>query len=402
MLDIIKNFTSISAIAAFIFAVTYFIVRLPVYESSNINKTEFNKDTVKGLTIVFIVSFILFAAYFIFSNKITLLSYSYIVLSLGYMILYLHFYRKVENKRKLIVNVADSYIKDKFLYGIYQVFSILIIFITAFIIVNDIYNYYNMKNYILYRLSFPINKTAQINQNNIFEIVFLIRNIILYLITMLAASYIMAYGKLFNFTKYLIFSEKFSDKKILGYLLFENDEEIMVKCDESYPIMFKKADVDNYMIIPDLSFIGEDKRIHINTNYNGIYKDEFVTDELKVDYKCLYNTYNFNKMEIITWIVIIFFSCCVYFSLNNFTVNLIIFGIGIMIVTRVIIFFMRKSSHSKYLYEYNKGNLYYNLCEYEKAVDCYEKAIKLNSHSVYAHKNRCKALFMLDETIESN
>ncbi|WP_039657041.1 hypothetical protein [Clostridium tyrobutyricum] len=224
-MDIIKNFASIPAIAAFLFTANYFIVRLPLYESSNINKTEFSKDTVKGLTIVFIVCFILFIVYLIFSDKMKLLSCSYIFLSLGYMILYLYFYKKVENKRKSIVNAVNSYMSDKYSYGMYQVFSILIIFIIAFAVV---------------KASFYMK------QENISNI-FLIRYIFLYLINMLLASYIMAYGKLFNFTKYLIFSKKFSDENIIGYLLFENDDEIIVKCDESYPIIFKKADIDTYM-----------------------------------------------------------------------------------------------------------------------------------------------------------
>lgn len=42
-----------------------------------------------------------------------------------------------------------------------------------------------------------------------------------------------------------------------------------------------------------------------------------------------------------------------------------------------------------------RGNLYCNLCKYETAVDCYDKAIKFNSCSVDAYKNKGKALSKL-------
>lgn len=335
-MDIIKNFTSISAIAAFIFAVTYFIIRLPVYEYSNINKTEFNKDTVKGLTIVVIVCFILFSlATMFFNNKVKMVHYrSYIKLCSGYIIVYLYFFCRVEYKRKSIVNAANSYIKDEFLYKIYEAFSIVLIFIAAFIMAREIYNYYIMNNCVIYKLSFWMNEKIPSN------VVFLIECVFLYLITMPASSYILAYSQLFNFKKYLIFSEKFSDKKIMGYVLFENDDEIMVKCDESYPIILKKADIDNYMEIPDSALMGEDKKIHINTKYNGIYRDEFTVGEPKVNKKSLFSPYVFSIIEIVIFgILIIFFGWCIYSSDNSSKFHSMIkCGIVIMIITRVIFF----------------------------------------------------------------
>ncbi|MBV4439903.1 tetratricopeptide repeat protein [Clostridium tyrobutyricum] len=407
MLDIIKNFASISGVAAFIFAVTYFIIRLPVYESSNINKTEFNKDTVKGLTIVFIVCFILFTlyiGYMIFNNgntNIEILPFrNYINLYFGYIVLYLYFYCEVEIKKKLIIRDNNNYEKYQSLYEICQLFSVIIILITTFIIVKDIHDYYNMNNYILCSLSFSMKP------KNIFNVFFLIKYVFLYLLTMLVVSYIMAYGKLFNFTKYLIFSEKLPDKKLIGYIFFENDEEIVVKCDKSHPIIIKKADIYTYMKITHLAFIGENKKIYVNTTYNGIYKDEFITNELIVDEKSLYNSCVFNKMEILLWILIIVISGNIYFFINtsifHLAIKLVMVIIMITFIIKLIIFFIRKSSHSKYLYEYNRGNLYYNLHKYEKAIDCYDKAIKFNSCPVDAYKNKRKALFMLDNIMKSN
>lgn len=343
-MDIIKNFTSISAIAAFIFAVTYFIIRLPVYEYSNINKTEFNKDTVKGLTIVVIVCFILFSlATMFFNNKVKMVHYrSYIKLCSGYIIVYLYFFCRVEYKRKSIVNAANSYIKDEFLYKIYEAFSIVLIFIAAFIMAREIYNYYIMNNCVIYKLSFWMNEKIPSN------VVFLIECVFLYLITMLASSYILAYSQLFNFKKYLIFSEKFSDKKIIGYVLFENDDEIMVKCDEFYPIILKKADVDTYMEIPDSAFMGEDKKIHINTNYKGIYKDEFVIDESKVNKRSLFE---FSYKSILTCIIILIFIKLISYSVRYPIIYLSKYIMIVVLIINIVILFKRNLSHIKSFYE---------------------------------------------------
>lgn len=250
MIEILKIFGSLSGILGIIGVISYFLFSVGVNSFIKLDKSLATAEGLRSFSIVIIGEYIFFS---LFIAILISISFNQVVeenanmryenyLSIAYLIIYLFVMSGWLNKMK-------EHLYDKCTYSakntnvIYIFLIIIIVFCSACMLIVDSLNIGLLNNVkaLIRRYS---NKEAM-------RFIIIVAQIGFNYITMILLSgYIYGISLLKNLPKCIISSDVFENNRVVGYIIAENKEEIMLKCDESYPIIIKKENIDGYIMIP--------------------------------------------------------------------------------------------------------------------------------------------------------
>lgn len=261
MIEILKAVVSLSGLAGLILLVSYFLISLSLGDIKDLYKTPINKKYIEKF------SYAIFGTYIAYMFFIEIINQNSKAIYLIDIITYIHFAltivanfiaksvkKNIKSNEKYCVNLKLS---NSMLLGI------LIVVILSAIAING----YVEKTNLVYLLQSLINKYTQFKMITFAAVI--LRIITNYICTLLLIGYLMCVALLKGLDKYIVSSNVFEEGRVIGYIVAENEEEIMLKCDDSYPIFLKKDDIDGYIMIPNDVKVEENENKIIFKNKNG-------------------------------------------------------------------------------------------------------------------------------------
>lgn len=268
MIEILKTVVSLSSIIGLVLVVSYFLISSSLSDIKDLYKTSINKKYIQAFAYLILGSYIFYIFIIAFFDPNYETSINLYVISCIYFFLMLVMSKIMGNIKK---NIYSNRIYCTY-NNIIRISIFIVIFIVIFVSIWNIYVHVKGTN--LIHMIESLNR--KYSENIMLRCTSIILDILLnYICALLLISYLVGILLLSNLNKYMISSNVFEEGMVIGYIVAENEEEIMLKCDVSYPIFLKKDDIDGYIIIPnDVQVEENDDKI--------IFKDKYGKE---IDYK---------------------------------------------------------------------------------------------------------------------
>lgn len=223
MFELLKSLTGIVIIVSSVVAMTYFLFIQGVYEEVNMLKSSFNKSFLKGATSLLI--------------SIIVLGLVIVIASLEHEIT-----KKYFNVYLIFFDIINITIFSCLKSGKFKMSKLLaILYLGINIIIYALFiNIYMHK----YPNTFSITWT----EKHYFIAIFIVMQLLIpYIFMILNLGFVFFEIKFNSPNKIKLISSLFEKGEVTCYILYENETEITIKCEDSCVMTIKKDKVDKYI-----------------------------------------------------------------------------------------------------------------------------------------------------------
>jgi hypothetical protein len=305
MLEIIKAMTGIVAMMTIFTTIIYFSFSVGLYEMLSINKVN-SRDSLKVITaiciglsliIIFIVNFSapdilpadILPSYIVnksnentiwkintkiygLAKNIELKNEFYLFLAhfVFLVMLFCGFNCYLDKIRSTEIFSCKSYKNHPKKHKWYMLISMLIICISSCFIW---YEFKEINVYYMYKYIMDSEQTwiTLRRMTPAFEF------LVLCVMTALASGMIYSCSELFNFKRYIIGCDRFQSGKVIAYIIAETEKELMIKCEDSYPIILKRDLVEGYIVVDEKCILDEDGELNFPDEDKKVYKGYMIS-----------------------------------------------------------------------------------------------------------------------------